>query len=129
MFERRANMVPCVAAQREAGPLKSIPSLWVLPLASAFLYRLSMRMRYIYLIESSAGSHRYVGATSYLKRRLDDHNRGKLTPPSPTPLAPITSSTTSNPVPATPSPLDISGELILLRPGPRATTGDESNQR
>ncbi|TAN24092.1 MAG: GIY-YIG nuclease family protein [Acidobacteria bacterium] len=35
-------------------------------------------MRYVYLIESSAGAHRYVGVTSDIKRRLKDHNRGKL---------------------------------------------------
>ncbi len=35
-------------------------------------------MHYVYLIKSEAfGEQRYVGVTSDLKRRLEDHNSGK----------------------------------------------------
>ena len=37
-------------------------------------------MHYVYLIQSSqSSSHRYVGLTTDLKRRITDHNSGKST--------------------------------------------------
>jgi len=35
-------------------------------------------VRYVYLLESQSGTHRYVGVTEDLKRRLAEHNAGKL---------------------------------------------------
>lgn len=33
---------------------------------------------YVYVLESDADSEKYVGCTNNLKRRLDDHNEGKI---------------------------------------------------
>ena len=39
---------------------------------------LRLMSHYVYVLESDADSEKYVGCTNNFKRRIDDHNRGKV---------------------------------------------------